>query len=84
MWSKNLKDSFQYILAIVICIAFFWLVIVLVRKEIPQENSALLNITVGALIGSFTTIVSYYFGSSRSSASKDDIIKELKDTNIPK
>jgi hypothetical protein len=74
---KTFRDSYQYILASVISIAFFWLLIVLVRKEVPEQNSALLNISIGALIGSYSTIIGYFYGSSKSSAAKDETLSKI-------
>lgn len=70
------KDLFQYILGGLIVTGFFVLLIALVYKTIPLENKDLLNLVVGALIGSFASIVGYFFGSSAGSAKKDDIIAE--------
>ena len=71
---KNFKDFFQYLLATVIVVAFFWFLILLVNNSVPPDNQNLLNLVVGALIGSFTSIVGYFFGSSKGSAEKTDII----------
>jgi hypothetical protein len=80
---KTLKDGYQYILGIVIVIAFFWLLIVLVRREIPETNGTLLNVTIGALIGAFTTVVGYFYGSSKGSAEKNELIAKIKDEVKP-
>lgn len=74
--SKLLKDIFQYILAALIIIGFFVLLYSLVHKELPEPNKDLLNLIIGALIGSFTTVVGYFFGSSKGSAEKTDIISK--------
>ena len=71
------KTIFQYILGSIIIVGFFTLMIVLVYNEIPIKNNDLLNLVVGALIGSFTTIVGYFFGSSSGSAAKDETISSI-------
>ena len=63
---------FQYVLGGLIVIGFFALLILLVLRVIPLENKDLLNIVVGALIGSFTSVVGYFYGSSAGSAAKTD------------
>lgn len=68
------KDIFQYSLGTIIVVGFFTLLIVLVYKEIPIKNNDILNLVVGSLIGSFATIVGYFFGSSSGSAKKDETI----------
>jgi len=79
------KDVFQYILAGLIIVGFFILLIVLVYTTVPEQNKDLLNLVVGALIGSFATIVSYFFGSSSSSAKKDETLSNIatNSTNTP-
>ena len=63
------------ILGIVISLAFFGLLALLVFKGIPTENSDLLYLAVGALIAGFSTVVSYFFGSSAGSAEKNEMMK---------
>jgi hypothetical protein len=66
------KDLFQYSLGALVVIGFFGLLIVLANQAIPAENKDLLNLTVGALIGSFATVVGYFYGSSTGSAQKTE------------
>jgi len=79
---KTVKDIFQYALGALIVIGFFVLLYLLVSKTVPDVNKDLLNLIVGALIGSFSTIVGYFFGSSAGSARKDEIISGI-DINKP-
>ena len=74
------KEIFQYILGALIVAGFFALLILLVLSAVPSENKDLLNLVVGALIGSFSSIVSYFFGSSLGSSKKDQLLNE-KNTN---
>jgi uncharacterized BrkB/YihY/UPF0761 family membrane protein len=71
---KTAKDLFQYVLGALIVLGFFVLMVVLVYKTIPTENKDLLNLVVGALIGSFATIVGYFYGSSKGSQEKTEIL----------
>ena len=70
----KLKEISQYVLAGMVAVGFFVLIILLVKVEIPEANSDVLNLVVGALIGSFTTIVSYFFGSSKGSSDKTKML----------
>jgi drug/metabolite transporter (DMT)-like permease len=70
------KDLFQYILGGLIVIGFFILLYLLVNAEVPEKNQGLLNLVVGALIGSFATVVSYFYGSSKGSAEKTDLLQK--------
>jgi len=71
---EKLKEISQYVLAGMVAVGFFVLIILLVKVEIPEANSDVLNLVVGALIGSFTTIVSYFFGSSKGSSDKTKML----------
>jgi heme O synthase-like polyprenyltransferase len=73
--TRNVKDIFQYILGALIVIGFFVLLIVLVYSEIPEKNNEILNLVVGSLIGSFATVVGYFYGSSKGSSEKNDLLK---------
>jgi uncharacterized BrkB/YihY/UPF0761 family membrane protein len=75
---KQAKDIFQYILGALITVGFFILLLSLVYTTIPTDNKDLLNLVVGALIGSFSTIVGYYFGSSKGSADKNELLKNAQ------
>jgi uncharacterized membrane protein YdjX (TVP38/TMEM64 family) len=80
---KN-KEIFQYILGGLIVSGFFALLILLVLSAVPTENKDLLNLVVGALIGSFSGIVSYFFGSSLGSSKKDQLLNEkITNTSNP-
>ena len=70
------KTIFQYCLGGAIVLAFFAIVGLLLYKTVPESNKDLLNLVVGALIGSFTAIVGYFFGSSLGSAEKTEIISK--------
>lgn len=72
------KQIFQYILGGLIVVGFFLLLYFLLSAVVPEGNKELLNITIGALIGSFTSIVGYFFGSSLGSSEKNDLLKNNK------
>jgi len=69
------KDIFQYTLGGIIVVGFFALLIILVLSGVPDQNKDLLNLVVGALIGSFATVVGYFYGSSKGSAEKNELFK---------
>ena len=71
------KELFQYLLGGLVILGFFTLLIILVFSAIPEQNKDLLNLVVGALIGSFGTVVTYNFGSSAGSAKKDETISNI-------
>ena len=65
------KDIAMYILGALVTIGFFATLIFMILKG-SYESSV--NLIVGALVGSFTTIVAYFFGSSKSSTDKTEMI----------
>jgi len=70
------KNIFQYVLGALIVLGFFILMVVLVYKNVPSENKDLLNLVVGALIGSFATVVGYFYGSSLGSSEKNEMLQK--------
>ena len=68
--NKLSKEIFQYLLGAVIVIGFFVLIYALIKVSVPNDNKDMLNLVIGALIGSFSTIVGYFYGSSKGSSDK--------------
>lgn len=72
---EKIKEIAMYTLAGIIVVGFFVLLYITIYKEIPEANKDILNIVVGALIGSFTAVVGYFFGSSAGSKEKTKMLK---------
>ena len=62
------------VLGALIVSGFFALLYILIYAGIPEQNKEILNIVVGALIGSFTSVVGYFFGSSLGSKDKTEVM----------
>lgn len=70
--SKNLTQLVLAVMGVIFCLAWFAGLYFIV---IPEGNRDLVNIVTGALLGTvITQIYNYYFGSSKSSSDKTDII----------
>jgi hypothetical protein len=69
------RTIFQYALGSLIVIGFFTTLIIFIKIEVPTENKDILNLIIGALLASFSTVVGYFFGSSAGSAAKNDLLK---------
>jgi hypothetical protein len=67
--------------AIVAAVLAIWGLIVaaVLFIPVPDANKDMLNILIGAVGGTVTTIVGYHFGSSSGSAGKDRVIDKLTD-----
>lgn len=71
---KIIEKVMQYLIGIVIVVGFFSLLHDLIRNPVPVSNADVLNITIGALVGAFVTIVGFYYGSSKGSSDKNDAL----------
>jgi hypothetical protein len=73
------KERFMYVLAgaVVSCAAIITGATLLVK--VPPENNTLVSMAIGQLLGMAVTVVGYFFGSSKSSADKNDIIAGKKE-----
>jgi hypothetical protein len=78
MKTKNLP---MYILAGLIVLGYFALLGILTFKEVPAGNNTLYNIAMGSLLMAFATVVGYWFGSSKGSSDKNELIHKPKDVN---
>lgn len=72
---KNSKEFFRMILAVVMIIGFFGVLISMMLMDNKFEGAVLTM--VGALTGAVLTIINYEWGSSKSSADKNDIIDKI-------
>jgi uncharacterized protein YacL len=73
------KDLYQNILGTAIGVILVIMLTLLFLIDIPQNNMNILLLIIGALISSFTTVVQYYFGSSKGSADKDKILRNKEE-----
>lgn len=69
-------DMLQFVTALAVLTAFLVIVFVLLFRPIPEANKDAVMLLLGGIIGSVGTMVAFYYGSSKGSAKKDDIIKE--------
>jgi membrane protein DedA with SNARE-associated domain len=72
---KETKENIMVILAIIGVIAPLAIIGVLIYKG--AEPSALVSGFIGMIVGAYTTVFGYYFGSSSSSKSKSDQIESM-------
>lgn len=70
------NNAFMYALGAVIAVGFFVLLYFIVFIEIPTSNKDIVNIVVGALVGAFAMVVSFFFGSSKGSMDKTEILSK--------
>jgi len=61
-------------IAVLLCVMFTAALAALFRLEPPSGARDALLVLIGALGGAFTQMVSYFYGSSASSAHKSDLL----------
>lgn len=70
------KDIYMYALGALIVVGFFTVLIVVFRTEMPQSNKDIGLLIIGALVAKFSDVVGYFFGSSKSSADKTELMNK--------
>lgn len=83
---STLKDIIHYVLGktdwmktyvgISFVNVFIFLVVWLITRPIPKENTEILHFVAGEVSGVALAIASYYFGSSKGSQDKAETIKK--------
>jgi uncharacterized protein (UPF0333 family) len=69
----DFKNIYMYALGGVITVGFFVILFYLVKQGDLETET---GIAIGALIGAFSMVVSYFFGSSKGSADKNEMLKK--------
>ena len=78
-WFTNSSNSEErtiislFMLIVIVALLFLMFII-----ELPENNKEMAYLVVGALMGSFTTVIAFWFGSSKGSSDKTDIINQNK------
>lgn len=73
------KERYMYILGGAIVAGFFGAIVMLGLVEMPLNSKDALLILLGALTSQFKDVGSYFFGSSKSSADKTEMINKSKE-----
>ncbi len=74
---KWIKDLFMYILAGLVVSYTFVFLYVLMFHKIPIENRDIVTTLSGVVVGGgFTSVIMYFFGTSKSSSDKNELLKK--------
>ena len=76
MQNKLWQQIFQYTFAALIAVGLYWVTYFSFMKEIPSTNKDAMLILLGVVAAAFTQVVSYFFGSSKGSSEKNDLLKK--------
>jgi len=77
MGEKN-KEVYMYVLGAIIIVITFLILGILVFVEIPEKNSDIFYMAIGQMITGTLAVVFYFYGSSKSSSDKTNIIANKK------
>jgi hypothetical protein len=69
------QQIFQYGLGAIIVAGLFLVTYWLIIKDSPPSNKDALLIVLGVLASQFANVIGYFFGSSKGSADKDEMLK---------
>lgn len=72
------KEIYMYALGALIVIGFFFILYIMFKKVLPSENKEIALLVIGALVVKFGDVVGYFFGSSKGSADKTQIMNQEK------
>jgi VIT1/CCC1 family predicted Fe2+/Mn2+ transporter len=76
--STKLAKNYIYYLATGVFVFSAVMVILLFFVSIPEQNRDVINFIMGVIVGTgLTSIFNYFFGSSKGSKDKDDLLKAL-------
>jgi drug/metabolite transporter (DMT)-like permease len=78
MIKKLWQQIFMYALGALNFIGVFAITGLLIFNAIPESNKDVLLVLLGVLASSFTAVISYFYGSSKGSADKTDIMANGK------
>lgn len=67
----KIREIYFYTLGALIVIGFFAVLILLMLTSKDQQT---INLVIGALLGAFGTVVGYFYGSSKGSADKNEML----------
>jgi len=69
------KEIYMYALGALVALGLFVIIYFLIRIATPEGNKDALLILLGVIAGAFTSVVGYFFGSSKGSADKTELLK---------
>lgn len=79
MKEKGLNKTFGYLLAFSIVIGFYWLLINVAEMNPSSAMRDTFIMIIGVIVGKFSTIVDFYWGSSSGSNEKNDLLKKKEE-----
>lgn len=76
---EKTKEIYMYLLGALVVLSMFSIIAFLVFYEIPSPNKELLYMLLGVLAAKFSDVIGYFYGSSKGSADKTNLMKSPLD-----
>lgn len=74
MKSKLWQQVFQYALGALVVLGLYFIIAGLLAIEIPEQNRDAMMILLGVAGGQFANVVGYFYGSSKGSSDKNELM----------
>lgn len=68
------KEIYMYVLGAMIVLGVFVLTWFFLYREMPIGNKDIMLMLIGAMLAKFSDVVAYFFGSSKGSADKNQML----------
>ena len=77
------KEIYMYSLGALFILGYFALIGTILIKAIPSENKEIALMLFGTLTSGVALILGYFYGSSKGSADKNDLIRKNETPPAP-
>jgi len=74
-FSNSSKAEERTVISLLMMIVIIAILTLMFTVELPDNNKDMAYLVVGGLMGSFTTVIAFWFGSSKGSADKTEMLK---------
>ena len=78
---KLWQQIFQYAIGGLVIISLLTTIIILIYGDISPSVHDALMILIGVLASAFTAVISYFFGSSKGSSDKNEMLQKGPNEN---
>ena len=78
MTKKLWQQIYQYVLGVVVVFIAAFAFYLLAKWAIPEGNRDVIMVLVGVFASQFNSVVQYFFGSSKGSADKNELLEQKK------
>jgi len=83
-YSKHLKETFQYGLALFVVLGSFFLFGNMLTQKIPAENKDIIYLMIGIVGTTLSGVIQYFFGSSKGSQEKTELLGRQIENSVKK